>query len=362
MLSKKKRPYDASSLPPEAKLQRNVRDLFGSNALPAQRIQSLVNDIADVSVPSFQGLKRTLGTNICRNLRRTFLKNCQWPKLYWAEVRVQCLRTSREVKQWCAFCLPHEYIHVLARLGDKEKVLDDSALDPLSKAHLEKCQALAGEKLLALGLWGDGVPCNWDRTESVETFTLNLPGNGEYKLLRLPLTAVSRKQPHRCPRTRFTTCRKSSLGACSVAPPASFHASATTALRFCPSRTGPGRDRQARAWVYGLRWSRCGATGSSSKSAFISLGGTPRRAAAGSARAHRRRRDFLLGLWVSAFGSLTLSVLASALALCASVSEGAGLRLSSYLEVAEVEPLGTGREDSRERPSRASPSAGAVGG
>ena len=304
MLSKRKRPYDASSLSPEAKLQRNVWDLFGSNALPAQRIQSLVNDIADVSVLSFQGLRKPLGTNICRNLRRTFLKNCQWPKLYWAEVRVQCLRTSREVKQWCAFCLPHEYIHVLARLGDKEKVLDDSALDPLSKAHLEKCEALAGEKLLALGLWGDGVPCNWDRTESVETFT----------------------------------------------------------LRFCPSRTGPGRDRQARAWVYGLRWSRCGATGSSSKSASTSLGGTPRRAAAGSARAHRRRRDFLLGLWVSAFGSLTLSVLASALALCASVSEGAGLRLSSYLEVAEVEPLGTGREDSRERPSRASPSAGAVGG
>ena len=194
MLSKRKGPYDESSLQPEAKLQRNVRDLFGSNALPAHRIQSLVNDIADVSVLSFQGLRKPLGTNICRNLRRTFLKNCQWPKLYWAEVRVQCLRTSREVKQWCAFCLPHEYIHVLARLGDKEKVLDDSALDPLSKLHLEKCEALAGEKLLALGLWGDGVPCNWDRTESVETFTLNLPGNGEYKLLRLPLTAVSRKQ------------------------------------------------------------------------------------------------------------------------------------------------------------------------
>ena len=33
-----------------------------------KKTQSLVNDIADVSVLSFQGLKRTLGTNICRNL------------------------------------------------------------------------------------------------------------------------------------------------------------------------------------------------------------------------------------------------------------------------------------------------------
>ena len=52
---------------------------------------------------------------------------------------------------------------------------------------------------MGLGLWGDGVPCNWDRTESVETFALNLPGqNGKYKPLRMPIVSISRKQisPH----------------------------------------------------------------------------------------------------------------------------------------------------------------------
>ena len=39
------------------------------------------------------------------------------------------------------------------------------------------------------------MPVNWDRTESVETFSLNLPGqSGKYKSLRLPITALSRKQ------------------------------------------------------------------------------------------------------------------------------------------------------------------------
>ena len=68
-------------------------------------------------------------------------------------------------------------------------------LDPKSLDHLTNCERKAGQPLLSLGLWGDGVPCNWDRTESVETFALNLPGQcGVYKPLRLPITAISRKQ------------------------------------------------------------------------------------------------------------------------------------------------------------------------
>ena len=48
--------------------------------------------------------------------------------------------------------------------------------------------------MVPLGLWGDGVPGNWDRTESVEVVSLNLPGqSGKYKNLRLPFTALSHK-------------------------------------------------------------------------------------------------------------------------------------------------------------------------
>ena len=56
-------------------------------------------------------------------------------------------------------------------------------------------QMEAGRSLVAMGLWVDGVPVNWDRTESVETFSINFQGiQKEYNALRLPITAISRKQ------------------------------------------------------------------------------------------------------------------------------------------------------------------------
>ena len=68
-------------------------------------------------------------------------------------------------------------------------------MDPKTKAHLDRCQIEAGCPLLAMGLWGDGVPVNWDRSESVDTVALNLPGQGgEFKALRLPICALNHKQ------------------------------------------------------------------------------------------------------------------------------------------------------------------------
>ena len=97
--------------------------------------------------------------------------------------------------QDCAFWLPHELLETLARYGDKEVLLATDGLDPLALKHLRKCEAKAGDRLVPLGLWGDGVPVNWDRTESVECFSLNMPGQpSRYKSMRLPLTGISRKQ------------------------------------------------------------------------------------------------------------------------------------------------------------------------
>ena len=91
--------------------------------------------------------------------------------------------------------LPHEPIAALAKAGRREVFMCRVELDPLSLNHLQSCERKAGQGLLALGLWGDGVPVNWDRVESVETFSLNLPGqSGTYKPLRLPITFLSRKQ------------------------------------------------------------------------------------------------------------------------------------------------------------------------
>ena len=195
MLSKHKRPYDPQTLPPDKRLRANLGDVFSSNQLSARRTQELINDCAAAGVTTFCSLKRPLGTNISRNLKRIFLKGCQWPSVYWAQIRVWNTKASREELQWMAFLLPHEYTAALTKYGDLDILRSDLHLDPLSKNHLEKMQHQAQEKLVALGLWGDGVPVNYDRTESVETFSLNVPGIKEpYHTLRLPITAISRKQ------------------------------------------------------------------------------------------------------------------------------------------------------------------------
>ena len=114
--------------------------------------------------------------------------------VYWAQVRCVCRRTGEEKLEWLAFSLPHEIVKVLAEQGDLEKLKARAGLDPLALQHLLECELGESCALLALGLWADGTPCNWDRTESVDTLSLNFPGlAGELKNLRIPVTALSHK-------------------------------------------------------------------------------------------------------------------------------------------------------------------------
>ena len=198
VLSKNKRPYDPELLQPEQRARANMQDLFANNAISGHRAQELINDF---SAAGARGLRRLTGASggkhAARHLKRGFLRNPQWPGLYWAQIRVDNKKSHTEEAQWLAFFLPHEILEALARLAaDKELLYNRAGLDALGRGHLESACASAGCNLVGLGLfWGDGVPCNWDRSESVEVFSLNFPGQeGEYKPLRIPLTALSRKQ------------------------------------------------------------------------------------------------------------------------------------------------------------------------
>ncbi len=195
MLSKGKRPFDPKELAPPKRLRANVQDIYANNQLSALRTQELINDIAQSGVSSFEPLAKPPGRNTARDLKRTLLKRNQWPDLYWARVRVKDLGSGKEEQQSCAFLLPHEYIATVNRLGTADVVMDTAGLDPRTRDHLERAQLSAGCPLMPLGIWGDGVPVNYDRTESVEVVSMNFPGQvGKWKPLRLPVTAVSRKQ------------------------------------------------------------------------------------------------------------------------------------------------------------------------
>ena len=205
MMSKRKRDYDPEALLAGSRLLRNIQDAYRNNDISAQRTQEIMNDACNAGVTEFRKhfrkpkakgkAKGKRNVNVSRDVRRGFLRASQWPHLYYAEVRVLNKSTLAEEKQWLAFALPHEYIAALFRYGNRDVLMGVDNLDKLSKEHLAYCEQQAGEKLLGVGIWADGVPCNWDRNETIETVSINLPGLcDEFKALRLPVTGLSKRQ------------------------------------------------------------------------------------------------------------------------------------------------------------------------
>ena len=141
-------------------------------------------------------MKGKIGGHSARNLRRFLNKNSLWPQGYWAEVRVKHKRTGKMEKQWCEFLLPHELFATLHHYGNITALCATSGMDVKTLEHYKYCQEQSQcHDLLGVGIWGDGIPCNWDRSETVEAISINLPGQtGEFKKLRIPLVGLSSKQ------------------------------------------------------------------------------------------------------------------------------------------------------------------------
>ena len=53
-----------------------------------------------------------------------------------------------------------------------------TGLDHIARKHVEDVESMLKTRLVALGLWSDGVPVNWDRSESIQcvTWALFCPG------------------------------------------------------------------------------------------------------------------------------------------------------------------------------------------
>ena len=147
--------------------------------------------VAPSAFADFRSVRLDPGSrNVSRDIRKQFLKACKWPSCYQARVRTWNPRTKKEQLEYVNFLLPHEMFHVLVRVSDREKIFDTSGLDVESHNYLKDTEKLAGGELLAIGVWSDGVPNNWDRSDSVELIQVNLPGLGkEYSDLRVPVCA-----------------------------------------------------------------------------------------------------------------------------------------------------------------------------
>ena len=203
MMGKNQKTYDPNKLDAKERHRANVIDLFSNNLLSGKRCQELIDDAYEAGNPNFrnvssasarQSKKPRSAGHEARDLKQRVLRSSQWPGVYWCEVRVVHKRTKLPTTQWVAIWLPHELIASIGEFSDLDKLLETGNLDPSSRSHLEECQARAGGELLAVGLWGDGIPVNWDRSESIETIAISLPGLTSHKNLRIPLVGLSKKQ------------------------------------------------------------------------------------------------------------------------------------------------------------------------
>lgn len=198
MFSKRAMPEDGAFDNAAKRFRNDLADLVLSNDISSSRGGRIFRGGEECELEGFAKLAKAgaHGRNkgsIARDLTRALKKGNQWPDLYWFPVRVYQPKTQSFATVSLCMYLPHELI---ARLADRASSLDllrsQENMSASAKEHLREAGLeLNRQDLIGVGIWGDGVPCNYDRSKSVEVLTLNLPGlPGKLKEMRLPLTGL----------------------------------------------------------------------------------------------------------------------------------------------------------------------------
>ncbi len=204
MLSKRKAlGHGEGEVSPSKRLRHNIADLFLSGTVSGRRAQSLYADaVASQSKGCREGAR--VGTsgrrpgNAARDLLSMLLRKSRWPRLYYADIRMCNTKLQVEEVEAHPFLLPHEVVACIVRRSGAGKVLDSQrGWDSPVAEHINKACAdlrIPVESTIALGIWIDGVPCNWDRSESLEVISMSIGGfKSPWKNLRIPITVVEKR-------------------------------------------------------------------------------------------------------------------------------------------------------------------------
>ena len=193
MFQRAQQPSSSSNALPERELEEDLTDLYADNLVSGQRITRLLGKASKAGVKGIRkAVQQHVGKNQARSLRRHKLKGSKWPDYYWFDCRVKDRKTEGEYTTKIPLILPLDLLEMIWDLGAKDVLLSDDNLDTAGKKHMAWMKEhLQVEELMAWGMHGDGIPCNYDRTESVVMISLNLPGlSGRNGRLRIPLVIL----------------------------------------------------------------------------------------------------------------------------------------------------------------------------
>jgi hypothetical protein len=192
-------PTEYEGCDPEVAFQDEVEDMFAENIFSGSRASILLGKaqkaglkLAGKFIKKLPGKSKKWKKNAARDMRRRIRRNDHWPDPYWLDCRVwNRVKQKEETKKICIL-LPSDVLETLWTYGLKPVLLGEGNYDKLTKGHHTWMkQQLNVSELLGFGFHGDGVPCNYDRTESVMLTSINLPGlTGRNGRLRIPLVIL----------------------------------------------------------------------------------------------------------------------------------------------------------------------------
>ena len=140
---------------------------------------------------------------ICKSISRAQMPRgtcSKWPSVYEFSVPGWNQAKQCEQQHQLAMLLPHELLHAFLKLNSAETMLANQRNvlpeRPDLLSHLAQLQqmGLNPDELLLTGIWSDGVPFNSDRSQTLETISLNIFGDDS---ARLPLTAFPKEFLHK---------------------------------------------------------------------------------------------------------------------------------------------------------------------
>ena len=192
MFSRSAHPSSSSHARAEDAFVDDVADLHAENLLSAQRASKLLKKALKAGINVPKQPTRGSGKNHARAFRRMGMCRSKWPSEYWFDCRVQDRKSKKELTVNVCMLLPQEVLHCIWTLGKPEVLLERANLDSDSLSHLKDMLGqLGADDGQGFGIHGDGIPCNYDRTESVIMVNINLPGlSGKNGRLRIPLIAL----------------------------------------------------------------------------------------------------------------------------------------------------------------------------
>jgi hypothetical protein len=193
MFQRAQQPSSSSNARPEQELERDLTDLYADNLVSGQRITRLLDKATKAGVKGIsKKIQKLGGKNQARAIRRHKLNGSKWPEYYWFDCRVKNRKTEAEYTTNIPILLPLDVLEMIWDLGMPDVLLSGDNLDTAGKKHMAWMREhLQVDELMGWGMHGDGIPCNYDRTESVVMISLNLPGlSGRNGRMRIPLVIL----------------------------------------------------------------------------------------------------------------------------------------------------------------------------